>query len=306
LDSLDRDKLKRVYADFGNALGIEQSLVTIEEKNASYREKSLSSTEMSVFQYIKKHPGTSKEEVVSNVKNRSRVPILKAIKSLADDGLILDKEDENNRKRRHLFINTDNELAGLILKLDSLKESYFSLLDKTESLGDKLVSNMSFYDKSNLIEALILPFKTVMLLVQYDIFGHIEKKPNNDLIQKKTNIVFTMMQQIHLKLYKSMILKILIGDSEEEILVNLFMNTSNGLSPRSIIEMIEIFKKLRMHEPIEKLIDSLWNFSFPILPFVDLHYDLSKYNVETIKNWRKVISEFEYNASKNKKLYVSH
>jgi hypothetical protein len=113
-----------------------------------------------------------------------------------------------------------------------------------------------------------------------------------------------MIQQIHLKLYKSKILKMLIGDSEEEILVHLFMNTSNGLSPRSIIEMIGIFKKLRMGESIERLIDSLWNFSYPILPLVDLHYGRNKYNAETIKNWRKVISEFDYNPSRNRKLYV--
>lgn len=185
MNRLDRDKLKKVYADLGQALGIELSFVTIEGKNMPYRENSFSETEMSVFQYIKEHPGTNKEKVVSNVKSRSRVPILNTIKSLADDGLVFIKEDENNSRRHHLFINTDNELASLTTKLDSLKKSYFSLLDKTQSLEDNLVSNMSFYDKSKLIEALILPFKTVMSLIQYDLFGHRGKTPNKDLIQKK-------------------------------------------------------------------------------------------------------------------------
>jgi hypothetical protein len=305
LNSLDKDKLKKVYTDLGQALGIEPSFVITEEKNVSYRENSLSETEMLIFQHIKKHPETSKEKVVRNVKSRSRVPILNTIKSLADDGLIFIKKDEYNSKRHHLFINTSNELASLILKLDSLKESYFTLLDKTQSFDDNLVSNTSFYDKSKLIEALVLPFKAVMSLIQYDLFGHIEKTPNKDLIQKKTNTAYTMMQQIHLKLYKSKILKILIGDSEEEILIHLFMNTSNGLSPRSIIEMIGIFKKLGMSEPIDKVIDSLWDISYSILPFVDLHYGRNNYDAETIKNWRKVISEFDYNANKNQRI-VSH
>jgi hypothetical protein len=97
----------------------------------------------------------------------------------------------------------------------------------------------------------------------------------------------------------------LIGDSEEEILIHLFMNTSNGLSPKSIIEMMGIFKKLGMGGSIDKVIDSLWDISYSILPFVDLHYNRNKYDAETIKNWRKVISEFDYNANK-KEPYMSH
>jgi hypothetical protein len=132
----------------------------------------------------------------------------------------------------------------------------------------------------------------------------IEKAPNKDLVERRANAVDEMMQQIHSKLYKSKILEMLIGDSEEEILIHLFMNHSNGLCPVNIIEMIGIFKKFGMGEYIEKLIDSLWDISYSILPFVDLHYSRNKYDVETIKNWRKVISEFDYNANKNKQIYV--
>jgi hypothetical protein len=152
-----------------------------------------------------------------------------------------------------------------------------------------------------LIEAVVLPFKAMMLLIQYDLFGHIEKTPNKDLVEKKVNAAYVMMQQIHLKLYKSKILKMLIGDSDEEILIHLFMNTSNGLSPRNIIEILETFKKLGIRETIEKLISSLWEISYFILPFVDLHY--RKYDMETIKNWRKVMSEFDYNPNKNKPIH---
>jgi predicted transcriptional regulator len=305
LSHLDINKLNKVYADLGEVLGIEPGRIMVRENNMPYREDPLSEIEKSVFIHIREHPGTSKEEVVSKVKNRSRVTILKTIKNMAEDGLIFDKEDENNRKRRHLFINTDNELASLITKLDSLKESYFSLLDKTHSLEDNIVSNMPLYDKSKLIEAVVLPFKAVMLLVQYDLFGHIEKTPNRYLVEKKAKAAHTTMQQIHLKLYESKILKMLNGDSEEELLIHLFMNTSNGLSPKSIIEMIGIFKKLEMGESIDKVIDSLWDISYSILPFVDLHYNRNRYDAETIKDWRKVISEFDYNANKRGPLHVS-
>jgi DNA-binding MarR family transcriptional regulator len=306
LNHLDIDKVKKAYSDLGLALEIEPHCVTIEEKKMPYRENSLSEKEKLVFTYIREHPGISKEEVVNSVKNYSRVTILKTIKGLADDGLIFDKKDENNSKRHHLFINSKNELASLNLKLDSFRESYFSLLDKIQLLEDNIVSNMPFHDKSKLIEALVLPFKAVMLLIQYDLFGHIEKVPNKYLVEKKANAAYEVMRQIHSKLYKNKILKMLIEDGEEEILIHLFMNTANGLSPGNIKEIWELFKKLGMGKLIEKLIDSLWDMSYLILPFVDLHYSYKRYDVETIKNWRKVISEFDSDVNKNKPIHVPH
>ena len=299
----DIEKLKKVYSDLGDALGIEHFRVAAKESNISYRENTLSEKEKLVFKCIREHPGTNKENVVNNVKEYSRMTIRKTIESLVDYGLIFDKEDKNNSRRHHLFINPRSELASLILKLDSFKEMYFNLLDKTQLLEDNLVSDMTFYDKSKLIEAVVLPFKALMLLIQYDLFGHIERRPNKDLVEKKVNTAYITMQQIHLRLSEIKILKMLIGDSEEEILIHLFMNTSCGLSPGNIIEMMGIFKKLRMSESIEKFISSLWEISYSILPFVDLHY--KKYDVETIKDWRKVMSEFDYKSKENKP-YISH
>ena len=143
-----------------------------------------------------------------------------------------------------------------------------------------------------------------MLIVQYDLFGHREKTPNKDLVEKMVNAVYSMIQQVHSKLYECKILKKLIKDSEEEILIHFFMNTSNGLSPRSIIEMTGIFKKLGMGESIDKLIESVWDISYSFLPFVDLHYSRNKYDVKTLKNWRKAISEFDYNANKNQLIHI--
>ena len=298
----DIEKLKKVHSDLGDALGIEPSRVAVKERDLSYRENTLSEKEKLVFKCIREHPGTNKENVVNNVKEYSRMTIRKTIESLVDYGLIFDKEDKNNSRRHHVFINPRSELASLILKLDSFKETYFNLLDKTQLLEDNLVFNMPFYDKSKLIEALVLPFKSLMLVMQYDLFGHLEKAPNKDLVEKKVDAVYMTMQQIHLKLYETKIFKMAFGDNEEEILIHQFMNPSNGLSPGNIIEMMRIFKKLRMSESIEKLINSLWDISYPILPFVDLHY--RKYNVETIKNWRKVMSEFDYNPNKNKPMHI--
>jgi predicted transcriptional regulator len=302
LSRLDFEKLKKVHSDLGDALGIEPFRAAAKESNISYRENTLSEKEKLVFTCIREHPGTNKENVVNNVKEYSRMTIRKTIESLVDYGLIFDKQDKNNSRRHYLFINPRSELASLVLKLDSFKKTYFNLLDKTELLESNLVSNMPFYDQSKLIEAVVMPFKALMLLMQYDVFGHIEKRHNKDLVEKKVNTAYITMQQIHLRLSETKILKRLFGDSEEEILIHLFMNTSSGLSPGNIIEMMGIFKRLRMSESIEKLISSLWDISYSILPFVDLHY--RKYDVETIKDWRKVMSEFDHNSNENKPIHI--
>jgi predicted transcriptional regulator len=302
LSRLDFEKLKKVHSDLGDALGIEPFRAAAKESNISYRENTLSEKEKLVFTCIREHPGTNKENVVNNVKEYSRMTIRKTIESLVDYGLIFDKQDKNNSRRHYLFINPRSELASLVLKLDSFKKTYFNLLDKTELLESNLVSNMPFYDQSKLIEAVVMPFKALMLLMQYDVFGHIEKRHNKDLVEKKVNTAYITMQQIHLRLSETKILKRLFGDSEEEILIHLFMNTSSGLSPGNIIEMMGIFKRLRMSESIEKLISSLWDISYSILPFVDLHY--RKYDVETIKDWRKVMSEFDHNSNETKPIHI--
>jgi hypothetical protein len=71
LSHLDINKLNKIYADLGEVLGIEPGRIMVRENNMPYREDPLSEIEKSVFIHIREHPGTSKEEVVSKVKNRS-------------------------------------------------------------------------------------------------------------------------------------------------------------------------------------------------------------------------------------------
>ena len=134
----------------------------------------------------------------------------------------------------------------------------------------------------------------------------IEKAPNRDLVQKKVNTLYSRVQQIHLKLYENKTLNKLFAPlySEEEILIHLFMNTSNGISPKDIIGVLETFKKFGLKECVGKLIDSLWDISYPVLPFVHLHYSRKKYDAVMIKNWRKVMSEYDHNTYKSRQLHI--
>lgn len=68
------------------------------DTNIPYKVHSLSDKEKLVFEYIRKNPGTVQENVVKNIRNYSRVPVLNAIRDLKNYDLIFIKKDEHNRK----------------------------------------------------------------------------------------------------------------------------------------------------------------------------------------------------------------
>lgn len=200
--------------------------------------------------------------------------------------------DKVNPRKHHLFVNNENGLVFLVENLYSFKQNYFTIIDSVEMLDDNKISNMAFIEKSKLIESIILPFKSFTLLMQYNLFGQSQTPSNKLILDKKFGIFHTAMQEIHLKLYKSKILKIFTDDNEGQILIHLFSNNANGLRPENIIEMLKTFEQYGLRENIEKLMDPLWKLNYPILPFVHSHY--RRYYAEELKDWRRVIAEFNY------------
>jgi hypothetical protein len=90
-----------------------------------------------IFCYIKNNPSAIKENVVVAFIKKpgySRKPVFRAIKRLEHKHhLILIEPDKANRWIHHLLINRENELGSLIVDLDSFKQAYIDLIDKTNS-----------------------------------------------------------------------------------------------------------------------------------------------------------------------------
>ena len=289
------EEVQRIKKCVDDALKNSISLSSAEKISVRPEKSDLDEKEKTILDYIKNNPGVIKQTVVDVFKNKvgySRKPVLKIVNKLERYGLIIIRPDKVNPRKHHLFVNNENALVLLIENLDSFKQNYFTIIDSVELLDDNTISNMAFIEMSKLIESIILPFKSFILLMQYNLFGHTETPSNKLILDKKFAIFHTAMQEIHLKLYKSKILKIFTDNNEEQLLVHLFANKSNGLRPENIIEMLKTFEQCGLRENIEKLMDPLWNLSYPILPFVHSHY--RRYNAKDLRDWRRVLTEFDY------------
>jgi len=289
------EEVQRIKKYVDDVLKNSISLSSSEKISVRPEKSDLDEKEKTILGYIKNNPGVIKQTVVDAFKIKvgySRKPVLKIVNNLERYGLIIVRPDKENIRKHHLFTNNENALVLLIEILDSFKQNYFTIIDSVEMLDDNTISNMAFIEKSNLIESIILPFKSFILLMQYNLFGQSETPSNKLILDKKFGMIHTAMQEIHFKLYKSKILKIFTDDNEEQILVHLFANNSNGLRPENIIEMLKTFEQYGLRENIEKLMDPLWKLSYHILPFVHSHY--RRYNAKDLKDWRRVIAEFDY------------
>ena len=300
------EEVKKIKKYVDDVLKQSISLSSSEQISVRPDKSNLDEKEKTILDYIKNNPDVIKQGVVDAFENKvgySRKPVLKTVNKLERCGMIIVRPDKGNIRKHHLFVNKENELVLLIEILDSFKQNYFAIIDRVEMLDDTTISNMAFIEKSNLIESIILPFKSFILLMQYNLFGQTETLSNKLILDKKYAIFQTAMQEIHLKLYKSKILKIFTDDNEEQILVHLFANNSNGLRPENIIEMLKTFEQYGLRENVEKLMDPLWKLSYHIIPFVHSHY--RRYNAKELKDWRRVIAEFDY-LPFNPRRYIVH
>jgi hypothetical protein len=289
------EEVQRITKYVDDILKKSISLPSSEKISVRPEKSDLDEKEKTILDYIKNNPGDIKQTVVDAFKIKvgySRKPVLKIVNKLERYGLIIVRPDKENIRKHHLFINNENALVLLIEIIDSFKQNYFTIIDGVEMLDDNKISNMAFIERSKLIESIILPFKSFTLLMQYNLFGQSETPSNKLILDKKFGIFHTAMQEIYLKLYQSKILKILTDDNEGQILIHLFSNNANGLRPENIIEMLKTFELYGLRENIEKLMDPLWKLSYPILPFVHSHY--RRYNTKELKDWRRVIAEFDY------------
>ncbi len=283
------EKLKRFVDDV-----LKKSISVSSEQMSLVLEKSdLDKKEKVILNYIKNNPGIIKQGVVNDFENEvgySKKPVLKIIKKLEEYKMITVTPDKVNSQTHHLFVNNENILIYLIEHIDSFKQAYFTIIDGVQKL-EGMISNMDLPDKSDLLRSIILPFKAFTLLMQYNLIGQLGTPSDKSTLDKKYSIFQSTMQEIHLKLYESKILKMLPND-EILILIHLFANNSNGLRPEDIIEMQKTFEQYRLREDIEKVLDALWYLSYSILPSIHSHY--RRFDAKQLKDWRKVISKFNH------------
>jgi hypothetical protein len=305
--------MKRTSIDAEELKSIGSRLISLAEKSIStrdvtnqrsiYSEYRFSNKEQLVFEYVKKHPGTIKEDVVKNVHEYSRVTILNTISTLEKEGIIHVEVDEHNSKKYHLFINDQNVLASLTQDLDYFQESFFNLVKETKIVLKSFTDSKSHRKKGwKLLDALIMPYKALInTCILSDLIYANQVTIDTNTIHKKFSIIFAKLSAIQIKLYET-ISSISRWYGEDKIQTKLFNDKMQSLTPENMYDMLCTFEDYNLSKSAEDVLDSVWEISVPILHIVDtMHY---KPGQEIIGDWRKFVSRYGYKPKTKQSHYI--
>jgi biotin operon repressor len=114
----------------------------------------LDNQEKAVINFIKKNPGTSKQQIVDSV-DYSRNTIYKAIGRLRSYGMIIEELDKKSNRKLELYSNNKSLFLSVIDDLERFKKSYLNLIkaaverqkkidDPNESYSWDVTSNLLF------------------------------------------------------------------------------------------------------------------------------------------------------------------
>jgi DNA-binding MarR family transcriptional regulator len=269
---IDADELKtigkRLINLAGNEVHVEKA---IKNDRTISREYQFSLKEKLVFEYVKDHPGTTQENVVENVKQYSRVTILKTIADLENEGFIEISKDEHKPKKYHLYVNRKNVLVSLIEDLDHFKESFFNLIDETKGTLKTLNDNISVskrIQEYNLIEALLMPYKCLInTCIMSDLVLRPKEPLDINILYKKFAIILTEIPEIQIKLYESISTPSRFY-REDEIYAKIFESGLQSLTQDNMYNMLDTFEKHNLSKSAEQVLDIVWKMSMPLLHIV--------------------------------------
>jgi predicted transcriptional regulator len=265
--TLSVDKLEKIKSDIEQVISEHTKLPTSITKYQEIitEQYDLTEKERDVFDYIRKNPSTTKQELVNNLDKYSRATIFKVLKDLEYYGMIIVRLDVNNSQIHHLFINDDSLLVSVVNGLDDFEKVYFTLLKKLNDKFDKKYSNQKtpkgektdkrfvlLYDLYSVYERLIRMYLIYALAIWP------KKTSNNDMIRRLYIILFTRLSKMQFNLLTTFPAML----SQYPVLENMVLDSS-----------IEAQRKQSIHECCDKY--ELGNEAENMLCVVDkMHSDL--------------------------------
>ena len=204
---IERDELERVRDSLDDLLekGIKQGKVRSSEEQSQYDSNyKLDEKEAIIVEYVKKNSGCTKEGVVKNLKDYSRMTILRAIARLLDRGVIRTHRDKSSRIN-HLYVNLQKEIFSLGETLGIFQYSYSELIDEAiEVIYSKFSGKGRIEYRTKcvqLVYKLTELYKFVCIIyITSDIFLWSRRPLDNDTLHYKFEQFFQTMKEIHYKL----------------------------------------------------------------------------------------------------------
>jgi hypothetical protein len=245
-----------------------------------------------LLKIVADNPGITKQKVIDKC-TYSRVTTLKYIEKLKNHGFIIIKLDENNTQKHHLYINNEDELISLKMKLRDFEMKYFYLLEQNKIILRSLDKNKVFSSATfiELTGSIILPLKVLMLILFFSNFISERIIFNNDLMVRRFLIINEFIKETLSKLFE--IFQIDSSTKKKHIIEDIYHITGieESLRLSSIEENINIFKKYNLQNTAEDVWNSLWNIVHPFIPdLFDYYLIIYRSEKEGFSDLKKLIS----------------
>jgi hypothetical protein len=268
--------------------------------------------EKKVLEYIRKHPGTNKEKIISQLTEEgisSRVTIFKIIDNLEEYDLIKLRKhnDKPNCQVWKLYVNEDSIFLTVYYELDIFRNLFFDLIEK---IIEKNLHQRTNNQRDDLLYHLLLI--CIHVLGTYLLYS-VVKWPTQihdiEIQNKLYAIVIYRLVKIVSKLSQAFktsgrgmpdFRAATVGDVFNPIL-QAFTHHVFLLTPDTIVKILEDYKKYDLHNEIIPIIDSAWKIGFPIYLYGEPFLKVKPEHLDKFQNFRLAIA----NDSKEKKLKVS-
>jgi len=294
--TVDRDELERIRESLGYLIekGIRQGTATSSEQQPLYGSNyKLDEKETKIVEYVKKNSGGTKEDVVKNVRDYSRMTILRTITGLLDRGVIIVTHKHKRSRITHLYVNVPKEIFSIGETLGAFQYAYSELIDEAiEVLSSKLSAKGSIEYKTKsclqLVYKLAELYKFVCITyITSDIFLWSRRPLDNDVLHYKFEHFFQTMKNIHSNLLEIASRLGIESKEVERMVCNMVVSSDYTCSKVDLFNMLKFFEKNNLSEALEPVVDAFWALSYPILPLINMSYRKHQKN-GTLKDWRNM------------------
>ncbi|MGA7369283.1 MAG: hypothetical protein WBX01_09145 [Nitrososphaeraceae archaeon] len=293
---VDRDELERVRDSLDDLLekGTKQGTARSAEQQPVYNSNyKLDEKETKIVEYVKQNPGRTKEDVVKNLKDYSRMTVLRAIARLLDRGVIIATYEHKRSRITHLYVNVRKEIFSIGETLGVFQYSYSEFIDEAIGVIESKLSGkggMKYKAKMcmQLVYKLTELYKFVSIsYITSDIFLWSKRPLDNDTLHYKFEHFFHTMKEIHYKLLEMASRLGLDHEEAESMVCNMMVSSDYRCSKVDLFNMLKYFEKINLSNALEPVVDAFWALSYPILPLIDLSYRKHQKN-GTLKDWRNM------------------
>jgi Fe2+ or Zn2+ uptake regulation protein len=260
-----------------------------------------------IINFLKNHPGCTKEDVIRGVKDSSsKKTVQNILNKLKEEELITIEKEKNNSRGYKLFLCNDNILIAHSQQIKDFNHEFTKLLAKIEAIIPDLIL-LPFTSKENIDKNFIkilyyeqLPLFILKYLMQCLFLKSIIIWPKiiqkEEIRNKLTSLAFSEISKI-ISNYSNFYNNKLSKDNIHQVNYNPNIPDELNKLENNII-FFALFlvscKKIGIDEEYENVVDKIWLINSDVQIY--LHPEAMRYNLEYNywkDNWRKYLDLYK-------------